>query len=320
MKALVSVVMSVYNAEVYLRDAMDSVLAQKYSDFEFVVVDDGSTDQSLSILIEYQDRDSRVRVISRENRGLVFSLNEAIEKSNGSLIARMDADDICHRDRFLSQVEYLESHKDCALVGSAVCRFDNNGDIDTLIEPLTNNDIKGELRFRHPSIHPTWMFRKDIVCSLGGYREIYAAEDYDLLLRISEGYEVANLNLILLKYRVNPKGISNSTSILQQKSTRYVKRLKIERDRCGEDTFTSENMALALEEKWFLESLHPYAQRLRQKSRVLWRRERSILAVPLYLISGVMSPFYIMDSLDFIASKLRGVYLSSMRIAVKERL
>ena len=123
----ISVLMPVYNAERYVAKAVESILAQTCADFEFVIIDDGSTDGSHALLKQYAERDHRIRLISRANTGHVIALNQMLEIASGRYIARIDADDIALPDRFARQVGYLESHGDCVAVGSYVWLIDAAG-------------------------------------------------------------------------------------------------------------------------------------------------------------------------------------------------
>jgi len=118
MDVKVSIVMSVYNAQKYLDEAIESILNQTYSNFEFIIINDGSTDKSLEIIENYAKKDSRIIVINRENKGLIYSLNEGIRKANGKYIARMDADDISLPQRLEKQVEFMEKNKNIGICGT----------------------------------------------------------------------------------------------------------------------------------------------------------------------------------------------------------
>ena len=120
----VSVVMTVYNTERYVGEAVGSVLGQTFGDFEFVIVDDGSTDRSTTILKDFAARDPRIRLVSRPNTGIVAAANEGIGLARGRYLARMDSDDVCLPRRFETQVNYLEQHPECVLVGSRVTVVD----------------------------------------------------------------------------------------------------------------------------------------------------------------------------------------------------
>ena len=210
---LVSVVMSVFNGEPFLGEAVDSILNQSFRDFEFVVIDDGSTDSSGAILDSYQEKDSRLRVLHQDNRGLIESLNRGCSIARGKYIARMDADDIAVRDRLLWQVEYLEKHPEVCVLGGAVELIDANGtSLGTDSNPLEDRAIKsGLLRGNCPYYHGTVLMRREAFASVGGYRKIVVnAEDYDLWSRIADRFQLANLEAVVLKYRRHPQQISVS--------------------------------------------------------------------------------------------------------------
>ena len=216
-KPLVSVVMSVYNGEKYLREAIDSILNQTFTDFEFIIINDGSTDGTLKIIKSYKD--PRIVLISRENKGLVASLNEGIKKAQGKYIARMDADDISLPTRLEKQTKYMEAHLECVMVGAGITFIDDKGK-ETGRSPLLlhHDDIKLEILVRCPVAHPVVFFRRITFKNTGGYRQSYfPAEDYDLWLRFMEQGRLANLGEILLEYRELNSGIS-SKQAFEQKS------------------------------------------------------------------------------------------------------
>lgn len=202
----ISVLMPVYNAERYVAEAVESVLGQTFTDFEFLIVDDGSTDGSPAILRKYAARDPRIRLISRPNTGLVVALNEMLGLARGEFAARMDADDISLSDRLERQVAYLRGHPDCVAVGTRVELIDADG--DRLCEfhgPTAHEAIDaahltggGGAAITHPSL----LARRAAVAAAGGYDPaFYPAEDVDLFLRLAERGRLANLPEVLLRYR-----------------------------------------------------------------------------------------------------------------------
>jgi glycosyltransferase involved in cell wall biosynthesis len=202
----ISVLLPVYNADKYVRDAVNSILCQTYDDFELLAFDDGSTDRSLAILREFEVRDRRVRVFSRNNRGLVQTLNELIFIARGRYLARMDADDISRQHRFEKQLSYLESHPGCVAVGSASLLIDPDG--RALCEhryELSHDEIDRIHLSENSSsrlCHPSTMMRREAVLKVGLYREEFRpVEDRDLFLRLAEIGQLANLPDILLEYR-----------------------------------------------------------------------------------------------------------------------
>jgi len=207
---LVSVVMSVFNGERFLREAVESILGQTFRDFEFIVVEDGSTDRTASILDSYQKSDPRIRVYHQENQGLIESLNRGCLLAQGKYIARMDADDVALEDRLTRQVDFMEKHPHIAVLGGAVEWIDANGkSLGIQHTPVTDCEIKSELLRRNVFWHSTVLMLKEAFVSAGGYRgAVVDAEDYDLWLRIAEHFPVANLEAVVLKYRIHPLQVS----------------------------------------------------------------------------------------------------------------
>jgi glycosyltransferase involved in cell wall biosynthesis len=215
----ISVLMPVYNAERYVALAIDSILKQTWTDFEFIIINDGSTDNSLQILQQFADQDNRIRLISRGNRGLVASLNQGIELARAPFIARMDADDIAHPERFEQQAAFLFSHADCVVVGSWVETINETGcPIATIKTPADHATIDGQHLSGHTSIcHPTVLMRRDPLIMVNGYvLEMDGAEDLDLWLRLAEIGKLANISRTLLKYRLHNQSISGSKRSLQK--------------------------------------------------------------------------------------------------------
>ena len=227
---LVSVIMPVYNASSYLREAVDSILNQTFICFELIAINDGSTDDSGKILDSYST-DKRVRVFHRKNYGITKTLNFALGQALGKYIARMDSDDVAHPDRLSLQVAYLQQHSDTALLGTRFRAIKPSGEfIENLDVELTNEELQPALlqscRFGHPTVMITrWAFE-----GVGGYDEspnIQPAEDYDLWLRIAEKYKVANLPQYLLNYRVHPGSITQSKQEAVKLATRECIRLSL---------------------------------------------------------------------------------------------
>jgi glycosyltransferase involved in cell wall biosynthesis len=203
----VSVIMPVYNGSRYLLEAAESILAQTYQDFEFICIDDGSTDDSLQPLRQLERRDPRVRVITRANKGLPRTLNEGIALAKAPLIARMDADDIALATRFEKQVAHLQDNPRCVIVGSRVTTIDPYGSaVWTSEQPTDHESIVRDLLhgIGWSIVHPAAMIRKSALEQIAGYREQFStSQDLDLFLRLAEVGELANLAEPLLQYRVH---------------------------------------------------------------------------------------------------------------------
>jgi glycosyltransferase involved in cell wall biosynthesis len=211
---IVSIVVAFYNAERYLREAIESIVAQTFSDFEFVIVDDGSRDGSLAILRAYEARDQRFKIISRPNKGLTVSLNEALGVCRGEFIARMDADDVAAPERFAKQIAFLRSHPDVVVVGGSVELIDPYGvHIGIVNYPPDHEEIDKRLLTGEGGVlpHPATMLRTAAVRQVGNYREQYNnSEDLDLWLRLAEIGRVANLPEVVLKYRRDLGSVSHT--------------------------------------------------------------------------------------------------------------
>lgn len=205
----ISVVMSVYNAEAYIREAIESVLKQTYKDFEFIIINDGSTDKSREIVQSYSDE--RIVVLEQENRGLSMALNRGIKCSRGKYISRMDADDIAYPKRLEIQYEFLEANKDYIAVGSEADVISLEGDyLYTSRQPLSWTEIQVMLPST-PFFHSSVMFRRKEVLDLGGYDEIIKQEIEDVLLwnKLAKSGKLANIGHPLIQYRLVPSAISN---------------------------------------------------------------------------------------------------------------
>ncbi|MBI4437486.1 glycosyltransferase [Candidatus Uhrbacteria bacterium] len=207
----ISILLSVCNGERYLRSAIESLLAQTYRDFELLVVDDGSNDQTSAILREESQRDARVRVITNPtNLGLTRSLNIALAQAQGAYIARMDADDIARPDRLEKQVAFLDAHMDVGLVGSAYQFIDGAGDvIGERHPPTTDRELRRALPRTNPLLHSSVMMRKELLDRVHDYDENYhRAQDYDLWMRVAPLTALANLPYVLMQKRFTTGMIS----------------------------------------------------------------------------------------------------------------
>lgn len=213
----ITVALSVHNNAPYLAAALESLLAQSFVDFELLVVNDGSTDASRTIIDDYAARDPRVRPIHQPNRGLIASLNLMIAQARGEYIARMDGDDIALPERFARQVAFLDTHSDHGVVGSRVIAMRENGEdrIDRPIDhPVSTEAVHAALEAGPLLCHPSVMMRRCLLEAVGGYRAAYRhCEDYDLWLRLAERTRMANLPERLLRYRYSDTQVSNRHAV-----------------------------------------------------------------------------------------------------------
>lgn len=216
-----SVAMSVYNGERFLELALDSILAQTFRDFELLALDDGSRDATPQILLGYASRDSRVRPIIRENRGLVASLNQLLAEARAPIVARMDADDICLPTRFERQFAFLAANPDYGVVGSHTDDIDEDGNRWPVIapqHPSTHEQFLAAIAADMPLLcHPATMYRRDVVLGVGGYHPAFRhCEDLDLWLRLSNLTQLCSLPEPLLRYRRSAGQVSSRHATEQQ--------------------------------------------------------------------------------------------------------
>lgn len=221
----VSVVIPAYNAQRYLADSLDSVLAQTFREFECIVVDDGSTDRTPQMIDDLARRDLRFRRLTIPHGGIVKALNAGIEVARGRYIARTDADDICLPPRFERQVQYLDAHPECVVLGSKV----------TLVDPFNATLWDVDVKADHEAIetellrgngwavvHPSTMLRRSAVLAAGGYRAEYEwVEDLDLFLRMGQIGRIANLQEPLLRYRQHFASVNRTRLDTQVERTKH---------------------------------------------------------------------------------------------------
>jgi glycosyltransferase involved in cell wall biosynthesis len=214
--------MGVYNGERYLHEAVTSILNQTYKDFEFIIIDDASTDSTNSILSSFND--ARIKVIKNQtNLGLTKSLNKGLAQASGKYIARMDADDISDVTRFEKQVEFLDQNENIAMCGTWKSSTANTGEVSQY--PVTHDEIKLALLSHNPFAHPSVMWRKDVFETQGfEYNERYVtSQDYELWSRAIYTIRAANIAEPLLHYRTHGAQITASRQDQQSLNARKIK-------------------------------------------------------------------------------------------------
>ena len=217
----ISVAMSIYNGERFLVPAIESILAQTFGDFELLALDDGSTDATPDILRDFARRDSRLRPIIRENRGLIASLNQMLHEARAPIIARMDADDICLPQRFERQYEFLMANPAFAVVGAQADDMDEEGNHTPCFGPMHPTSFEDFLATidtgAHLMCHPVVMFRRDVVLAVGGYHAAFRhCEDLDLWLRLASVTKLCSLPEKLIHYRHYAGQVSSRHATEQQ--------------------------------------------------------------------------------------------------------
>ncbi len=219
---LVSVILPCYNAEVFLKEALDSILEQSYSNIEVILIDDGSTDQSAKVYVQKSKEDSRLKIYNNpSNLGLIKTLNKGILLAKGEFIARMDADDVSVKDRIAHQVEFLLKHHEISIVGTAALRIDEHSKPHRTNNPiyLDSNTISLSSYFTQPLIHGSILGRKSVFEKQHYSLDYEHSEDFELWLRlISQKHQIANLPFEDYHYRINEQGVSLKNTQQQNRS------------------------------------------------------------------------------------------------------
>jgi len=210
-KALISVVMPVYNAEKFLSQAIESVLTQSYKNFEFIIIDDCSTDSSYQISQKYQKNDLRIKLFkNNKNMGVGYTLNQAISKSKDQYLARMDADDIMDPERLIKQINFLKNNKCVVCLGSWMKEINENNEIiGNRTTPLLHKHIYEKMFYEMAIQNPTLMINRNLVpkefewCKTDGI-----LDDLDLLFKLLQYGEFANIGEFLMLYRIHNNNLS----------------------------------------------------------------------------------------------------------------
>ena len=239
----VSVVMAVYNGEKYLKKALESILGQTFSDFEFLIVDDASTDQTISILKSYQD--PRIKILNNsQNIGLAASLNKALYVCKGEYIARQDADDISLLKRLEQQVAFMEENREVGLLGTSWYSINEQG------ERLGVNYSSDADLSVHFIAHGTVLLRRSCLIKVGYYREIFRyAQDYDLWLRLGEKFKIRNLRTPLYCLRIHEDSVSQKKEREQALYSCLALKMAEERKVKGKDSLDDLGKAVAARDK-----------------------------------------------------------------------
>lgn len=287
----VSVIMPTYNVEKYIDEAVESILNQTYTNFEFIIVDDYSTDFTFQKLENWAQKDDRILLLrNNRNMKICYTLNRALNMAKGNYIVRMDGDDVSEPDRIEKLYEYLLNHKDVDLVGSQTITIVENGkEIGRKTYLLTPDYIEKGNRYCPCVVH-IWMAKKQMYDCLHGYRDIPYAEDYDFLLRGSnQGFKYGNRKEYLYKVRIREGNTATSNGLRQRKAAEYVKALnrieKREDKSCySECDYTNAIRTSTAEEKKYIKGMNNLQEAIKTES---------CLKKPYYIIKGVLSSGFI---------------------------
>lgn len=219
-ESLVSVIMACYNEEIdWINKSIQSILNQTYKNLEFIIICDNPKNEKLKeILLKYKKLDERIKLyFNDKNLGLIESLNIGLKNCKGKYVARMDADDISHIDRIDKQIEYFNNNKEVQFVMSGVNIINELGECNGKTKNIKHKNIEKLLTYGNVSIHPTWMFKREILNKIHQYNNVKYVEDYDFLCRvILEGYKVEFISDYLLDYRIRKTGITKSKRAEQE--------------------------------------------------------------------------------------------------------
>ncbi len=259
--------MPVWNGAAHLREAIDSILAQTFTNFEFIILDDGSTDETPEILREYQQRDSRIRVVPLNHEGIVIALNRGVEEARAEWIARMDCDDVAHPERFELQYKAVQEDAGIVLCHTQVQYISHDGRNPKPGKAVATQDhLKLRLCYHTPIIHPTTLFKKTAFIRSSGYLpEERHAEDYGLWCRIIKHGNICGLQKPLLRYRLHPNSISQkvldyqcrlgkSIAIQHFRTILYIDEVHLERAYAFMSSTSNQTLSDAI---WFILNCYP---------------------------------------------------------------
>ena len=312
---MISVVMPVYNGQRFLARAMDSLLAQTFTDFEVIAVDDGSTDETPAILRGYAERDARVRVIHGDHAGISAALNRGIAASTHAWVARMDCDDVAAPDRFAKQVSAAAAHPEVVVWGSYAHHVDAHGNVlgvsrtgPTSVEDFRRLRAAGEDVY---VIHPTSMLRKDVVERVGGYDGRFNyCEDFELFDRMAEHGPVVALPEPLLQYRIHATSVSMQRFFTMRRFAAFVRARQNARLKGA--TLTYEQFEHAAKRRWkvarAIDALHTTSGYYYRKAGLAAAEGAKPRAALFLAVSAALNPFYAIPRVwnQVVSSKLRG--------------
>lgn len=261
----ISVLLPVYNAAKFVEAAVLSVLAQSFSNFELIIIDDGSTDGSGPLLQALAATDKRIRLVQRENRGLIATLNEGIALAKAPLLARMDADDVSLPERLAIQASRMRTEPSLAALGGGIQYMDAEGELGRAVSYPRGEAVDEALLWGSPLAHPVVMLRSQAVREAGGYSALFPhAEDYALWLRLRERGRIDNVPQTLLRYRLHGASVSHVHALAQRTSTLRAQALWLTEEH------TSPSIIQGTSNETFLQSLPlTEAQRIDLMARML---------------------------------------------------
>jgi len=217
---ILSIILPTYNGGAWVAEAIGSVLDQSFSEFEFIIIDDGSTDETNEIIKKFAQEDSRIRYIKNEqNLGIQKTRNISLEHAKGEYVAEIDQDDLwLDKDKLKKQLQFLEENKEYVLIGTGVVLANEKGEeIARYLMPKTDAEIRNKILRMNCFIHSSVMYRKRAVQAVGGYTVEKMSEDHDLWLRLGRQGKFANLPDYAVQYYLNMKGYNSQDKFIRLK-------------------------------------------------------------------------------------------------------
>ena len=230
---MISILLPTYNGASRIKNSIESIISQYYTSWELLVIDDGSSDNTSEIVGNFSKNDPRIIYIRNEhNLGIQKTLNKGIKESRGEYIARIDDDDTwCDRDKLSKQIEFIEAHKDCVIVGTGVIVVDeNNKELFRYLLPKSDQAIRNRILGKNCFVHSSVLFRKDLALGFGGYDETQSTrhlEDYDLWLKLGTIGQFYNLPFYCVRFTLREGSLSSMNKIEQfKKSLNIIRKFK----------------------------------------------------------------------------------------------
>lgn len=287
---LISILMPVYNVEPYIEEAVNSILNQTYENFELIIVDDCSTDNTYKILEIMSQKDKRIKLYKNKiNSKICKTLNRALELSTGDFIARMDGDDISETNRLEILKKYLDDHKECSLVGSQIVSINEKGKLLSYKKYLRTNEYIKKYMSIGSTIPHFWLARRNIYITLGGYRDIPFAEDYDFIMRgKNRGYNFANVEEYLYKMRIRQGNTGSTNGLKQHRVKRLVQRMA-KKEKTGKNIFTPKMYTDAITTSKKAEK--SFSNAYRHLNNAIQNRNDKFYLIRETILSMFMSPY-----------------------------
>lgn len=303
---LISVLIPTYNVEKYIQCAIECVVSQTYKNIEIIVVDDGSTDDTYSVLEKIKTFEPRLKLFRNdENLGIVKTLNFGLSVCVGEYIVRMDGDDLCDYTKFERQLNFLLNNKDIALIGCDVICIDENNEILNYVK-LAHNIIctKKIINYVSPVMH-IWMCKKEIYAILNGYRELGGSEDYDFLLRLDAlGMSFYNLPFYGYSVRLRTGNTQTTKGLYQRRIVYYIRKLYNERLLNNNDSFNISDRDNFTKSNSLLEKMHNISVKYTYRA-LQYRGEKKHFMFLVSIIISLISPYQIRFYLENIIVKYR---------------